>query len=40
MDKLRKYREAIKYTIKDYASFSPSTDDLTTQLLFDEANDH
>ncbi len=40
MDKLKKYREAIKYTIKDYASLSPSTNDVTTQLLFDEENDH
>lgn len=40
MDKLKKYREAVKYILKDYASLSPSTDEVTTQLLFDEENDH
>lgn len=40
MDKLKKYREAVKNIIKDYASFSPSTDEVTTQVLFDEENDH
>ncbi len=40
MDKLKKYREAVKYILKDYASLSPSTDEVNTQLLFDEENDH
>lgn len=40
MDKLKKYREAVKYILKDYASLSPSTDEVITQLLFDEENDH
>lgn len=40
MDKLKKYREAVKSILKDYASLSPSTDEVTTQLLFDEENDH
>lgn len=40
MDKLEKYREAVKYIIKDYASLSPSTAEVDTQLLFDEDNDH
>ncbi|WP_298609325.1 XisI protein [uncultured Thiothrix sp.] len=40
MDKLKKYREAVKYILKDYASLSPSTNEVTTQLLFDNENDH
>lgn len=40
MDPLKHYREAVKSIIRDYASYSPSTSEVATQLLFDEENDH
>ncbi|TXH71041.1 MAG: XisI protein [Thiothrix sp.] len=40
MAKLKNYRNAIKAILKDYATLSPSTAEIDTQLLFDEENDH
>lgn len=40
MDKLTHYRQAIKSVLKDYANFSPSKDEVFTQLISDEENDH
>ncbi|MEO1508290.1 MAG: XisI protein [Cyanobacteria bacterium J06633_23] len=40
MDKLAKYRNAIKQILTDHAGTSPSTDTVQNQLIFDDERGH
>ena len=40
MDKLARYREAIKRILTDHAQISTTADEAEAQLIFDETHDH
>jgi hypothetical protein len=40
MDKLNRYREAVKQILTDHAEISMAADEVESQLIFDETHDH